>query len=84
MTKSELIDALAERRNLSRRVSEEVVNIIFDQMKSTLMDGERIEIRGFGSFKVEEYECYIGLNPRTRQQIFFPSKRSDAVKEDMT
>ena len=80
MTKSELIDALAERRNLSRRVAEEVVNIIFDQMKSTLMDGGRIEIRGFGSFKVEEYEGYIGRNPRTRQQIMVPAKRLPKFK----
>ena len=69
MTKSELIDALAERRNLPRRTAEEVVNVVFDAMKQALVDGERIEIRGFGSFKVRSYQGYVGRNPKTGQEI---------------
>ena len=69
MTKSELIDALALRRNLTRRTAEEVVNVIFDAMKDSLVSGGRIEIRGFGSFKVRHYQGYTGRNPKTGQEI---------------
>jgi len=69
MTKSELIDALAERRSLTRRTAEEVVNVVFDAMKDSLVQGGRIEIRGFGSFKVRNYQGYTGRNPKTGQEI---------------
>jgi integration host factor subunit beta len=69
MTKSELIDTLAENKGISRRISEEVVNAIFDGMKESLCGGGRIEIRGFGSFKVRQYKGYVGRNPKTGAEI---------------
>jgi len=69
MTKSELIDALAQRRELPRKTAEEVVNTIFDAMRDALCAGDRIEIRGFGSFKVRHYKGYVGRNPKTGQEI---------------
>lgn len=69
MTKSELIDTLADRKNLPRRTAEEVVNVIFDAMRRSLVDGGRIEVRGFGSFKVRNYKGYVGRNPKTGQEI---------------
>lgn len=69
MTKSELIDALAERRQVSRVTAEEVVNLVFDRMKEALVAGERIEIRGFGTFKVRHYEGYVGRNPKTQEEM---------------
>ncbi len=69
MTKSELIDTLAENRGLSRRTAEEVVNVIFDGMQTALSDGGRIEIRGFGSFKIRQYKGYVGRNPKTGAKI---------------
>jgi integration host factor subunit beta len=66
MTKSELIDALATRRKIARVTAEEVVNLVFDRMREGLADDERIEIRGFGSFKVRRYPGYRGRNPKTR------------------
>lgn len=69
MTKSELIDDIAARRNLSRNTAEQVVNLIFDGMRAALTKGERIEIRGFGSFKVRQYDAYEGRNPKTGQLI---------------
>ncbi len=69
MTKSELIDTLADNRGLSRRTSEEVVNAIFDGMRDALSDGGRIEIRGFGSFKTRRYKGYVGRNPKTGHRI---------------
>ncbi len=69
VTKSELIDEVAERRKLPRRTAEEVVNIIFDQMRDALCEGARIEIRGFGTFKTRYYDGYVGRNPKTAGTI---------------
>ena len=62
MTKSELIDALAARSNLTKARAELVVNCVFDAMTEALQRGEGIEIRGFGSFTVRPYKAYSGRN----------------------
>ena len=69
MNKSELVDALAGEKNLTYKKAEEIVNIIFDSMASTLSSGGRIEIRGFGSFVVKDYKAYMGRNPKTGEVI---------------
>jgi integration host factor subunit beta len=69
MTKSELIDALATRRKIARVTAEEVVNLVFDRMREALAEDERIEIRGFGSFKVRRYPGYVGRNPKTQEAM---------------
>jgi integration host factor subunit beta len=51
------------------------VNLVFDQMTEALRRGDRIEIRGFGSFTNKSYEAYTGRNPRTGQTIHVPAKR---------
>lgn len=75
MNKSELIQALAKEADLPLRKSEEIVNMVFDTMSKALVDGDRIEIRGFGSFTVKEYEGYTGRNPKTGQKIAVEEKR---------
>jgi integration host factor subunit beta len=75
MTKSELIDAIAGRGELTKARAELVVNCIFDAMAETLQRGEGIEIRGFGSFTVRPYKPYNGRNPRTGQPVPVPAKR---------
>jgi integration host factor subunit beta len=74
MTKSELMEALAESRGLSRRTAEEVVNVMFDGMRDSLKSGGRIEIRGFGSFKVRQYKGRTGRNPKTGAEILVKPK----------
>lgn len=75
MTKSELIDAIAARANLTKARAETVVNCVFDTMVHALKEGEGIEIRGFGSFTVRPYKPYAGRNPRTGQPVPVPAKR---------
>jgi integration host factor subunit beta len=75
MTKSELIDAIAGRGELTKTRAELVVNCIFDAMVEALQRGEGIEIRGFGSFTVRPYKPYSGRNPRTGQPVPVPAKR---------
>ena len=65
MTKSELIDSVAGKLNLPNGKAELIVNTVFDSMEDSLSRGERIEIRGFGSFEVRNYKSYEGRNPRT-------------------
>jgi integration host factor subunit beta len=75
MTKSELIDALAARSELTKARAELVVNCVFDAMTEALSRGEGIEIRGFGSFTVRPYKPYSGRNPRTGEPVDVPAKR---------
>lgn len=75
MTKSELIDAIAARADLTKTRAELVVNCVFDTMTSALQKGQGIEIRGFGSFTVRPYKPYAGRNPRTGQPVPVPPKR---------
>jgi integration host factor subunit beta len=75
MNKSELIERLAQRSGINVLQSEEVVNLIYRKLRDTMIDGGRIEIRGFGSFVVKEYEGYQGRNPRTGEEVPVPPKR---------
>ncbi len=75
MTKSELIEALAERNHFTKTRAEQVVNCVFDTMIHALEKGEGIEIRGFGSFTVRNYKSYGGRNPRTGEAVKVPEKR---------
>ncbi len=69
MNKSDLIVALAKEADLTQRKSEEIVNLVFDTMCAALISGDRIEIRGFGSFMVKNYKSYTGRNPKTGAKI---------------
>jgi integration host factor subunit beta len=75
MNKSQLIEALAKQENLPLKKAEEVVNTVFGDMEKALVHGERVEIRGLGSFKVKEYEGYKGRNPKTGEVIDVAPKR---------
>lgn len=75
MNKSDLIVSVAKEAELPLRKAEEIVNLVFDTMSKALVDGDRIEIRGFGSFMVKEYRGYTGRNPKTGQQISVTDKK---------
>ena len=75
MNKSDLIEALSKETGLPVRKAEEVVNTVFNSMADSLAKGDRIEIRGFGSFKIKDYDGYIGRNPRTGESVNVRSKR---------
>ena len=75
MNKSELIKALAEQSDISMDEATLVVNTFFDCMKEALLQGDRVEIRGFGSFKIKEYGAYAGRNPRTGEKVEVQPKR---------
>ena len=75
MNKSEMIEALAAKREISFKKAEEIINTVFEAMTDALLSGDRIEIRGFGSFVVNNYEAYTGRNPKTGESIAVKPKK---------
>src|SRR6187200_3315189 len=75
MTKSDLIDVLCETQKLPKGRAELLVHVIFDALEAALKRGERIEIRGFGSFELRNYRGYDGRNPRTGSAVAVRPKR---------
>ena len=75
MNRSGVISVLKEESNLSRKEAEKITEIFFNTIEETLIKGERVEIRGFGSFTVNEYKSYTGRNPKTGVQIDVPAKK---------
>src|SRR5438874_9290444 len=75
MTKSDLIDMLCETEKMPKGRAELLINAIFDCMEASLRNGDRIEIRGFGSFEIRSYRAYEGRNPRTGSAVSVKPKR---------
>jgi integration host factor subunit beta len=76
MTKRKIIEELLSRRQkFTHRESETIVNAMFDAMSDSLTRGERIEIRGFGSFAVKERRARQGRNPKTGEQVKVDAKK---------
>jgi integration host factor subunit beta len=75
MNKSQLIRTLAERRSISLDEASTIVNTFFEGIKDTLLQDKRVEIRGFGSFKMKHYEGYQGRNPSTGEIVQVHPKR---------
>lgn len=75
MLKSDLVTVLIQRARVSQRQAEEAVDHIFDTLKSALVHGDDIEIRGLGTFRVKKYDGYTGRNPKTHTAIPVKPKR---------
>lgn len=75
MNKAELIEKVSERTNVTQKVAKVIVDTLFEGMKESLQKGQRIEIRGFGSFMVRHYGGYKGRNPKTGEVVDVPPKR---------
>jgi integration host factor subunit beta len=80
MTKAELVERLAQKTKMSLQRAEFVVDAIFATMEQSLRRGERIEIRGFGTFQVRSYKGFEGRNPKTGEAIQVAPKRMPFFK----
>ena len=69
MTKFELTESLAHIQKISVREAKSIVDTILATMTDAMLRGHNVEIRGFGSFQVRQYDSYVGRNPKTGQQI---------------
>ncbi|QOX81056.1 integration host factor subunit beta (plasmid) [Trichlorobacter lovleyi] len=81
MNRSDLVAKLSEAvPRMPYRRAEQVVNTIFESMEEAMTSGDRIEIRGFGSFAVKDYDGYAGRNPKTGVQINVEPKKLPVFK----
>ena len=75
MTKAELVEDVAEAAELTKKDAERLVEIVFESIIETLNQGEKIELRGFGSFRVRDRGARRGRNPNTGDPVSIPAKR---------
>ncbi|HEX4067629.1 MAG TPA: HU family DNA-binding protein [Acidobacteriaceae bacterium] len=75
MTKADLVDEVTKLGDLTRRDSEVIVETIFDSVIGALRSGDKIEIRGFGSFRIRQRKPRIGRNPKTGTRVEVPAKK---------
>ena len=75
MTKAELIEEVSRVVEMTRKDSEVIVEAIFDSIVRSLRGGDKIEIRGFGSFRTRQRQPRVGRNPKTGTRVEVPSKR---------
>ncbi len=75
MTKAELVDEVANVVQLTKKQAETIVNIVFDSIVDSLRNGQKIELRGFGSFRLRNRKSRTGRNPKTGEKVEVPSKK---------
>jgi len=75
MTKAELVEEVSEKTGLPKKQAEIVVNTVFESIVDTLKTGEKIELRGFGSFRIRHRGPRLGRNPKTGDKVEVPAKR---------
>jgi integration host factor subunit beta len=80
MTRSDLILKIAAKLGCPVEESERIVKTIFDGMRAAMVRGERIELRGFGTFEVRSYKAYQGSHPKTGVPIHVKAKKSPFFK----
>lgn len=80
MTKAELISAVAEKSNLTKKDSEKAVSAVIDAITEALVDGDKVSIVGFGTFEVKNRSARNGINPRTKEPMPIPPSKLPAFK----
>ena len=75
MTKAEMVEKVSSKINLTKKDTERVVNIVFGSIISALAKGDKVELRGFGSFRVRSRDSRDGRNPRTGATVQIPPKK---------
>ncbi|MGA2516749.1 MAG: HU family DNA-binding protein [Thermodesulfobacteriota bacterium] len=75
MNKANLIKQVSEKTNIELKAAKVIVDTFFDAMRESLEKGDRIEIRGFGTFVVRHYGAYKGRNPKTGEIVHVPPKK---------
>lgn len=80
MNKTELINAVAEKTSLSKKDSDMAVAAVFDAITEALVQGEKIQLVGFGSFEVKSRAARMGRNPRSKEQIEIPATKVPVFK----
>lgn len=80
MNKTELVSAVAEKANLTKKESERVINALFASIEEALSQGDKVQLVGFGTFEVRDREARKGRNPQTGEEIEIPATKVPAFK----
>jgi integration host factor subunit beta len=75
MNKMDIINKLATDINVNQKIAKVAVDTIIDSIKKAIINNERVEIRGFGSFTLREYKAYRGRNPKSGETVQVEPKR---------
>jgi integration host factor subunit beta len=75
MTKADLVEEVAKVTELTRKDSEVIVDTLFESVIKALKTGDKLEVRGFGSFRVRQRNARVGRNPKTGDKVEVPAKR---------
>ena len=75
MNRTDIVNKLAEKTGMNQKVAKIVVDTITESIKKAIVNGERVEIRGFGSFSVRRYKPYKGRNPKNGEVVEVPAKK---------
>ena len=78
MNKTELVAAVAEKANLTKEQAANAVNAVFGSISDALVEGEKVQLVGFGSFQVKERKAKQAKNPRTGEKITVPATKRPA------
>ncbi len=80
MNKAELVSAIAEKTNVTKKVSEEYVNAFIDIVTEALVKGDKVQLVGFGSFELRKRAARKGRNPQTKEEIKIPASKAPVFK----
>ena|SRR5437879_4447544 len=75
MTKADLVEEVSRVTELTRKDSEVIVDTLFESVIKALKNGDKLEVRGFGSFRVRQRNARVGRNPKTGEKVEVPAKR---------
>ncbi|MGI6551956.1 MAG: HU family DNA-binding protein [Bacillota bacterium] len=84
MNKTELVNAVAEKTELTKKDAEKALNAVFASIEEALANGEKVQIVGFGTFEVRERAARMGRNPKTGEEISIPATLVPAFKPGKT
>lgn len=80
MNKTELIAQVAEKTGLSKKDTESIINAAVDTIATTMAQGDRVQLSGFGIFEVKDRQARVGRNPKTKEAIEIPASRQPVFK----
>nr|WP_304148793.1 HU family DNA-binding protein [Mitsuokella multacida] len=80
MNKTELVASVAEKAGLTKKDAEKAVGAIFESIQQALVEGDKVQMIGFGTFEVKERSARTGRNPRTNETIQIPASKNPVFK----
>ena len=80
MNKKELIDIVSQKKDLTKKDAEALVDTVFDTMIESILEGDKVLISGFGTFKVNDRKARKGISPKTQEEMVIPASKTVTFK----